>query len=146
MSDENIVVNVKQILTQKYCTSADETVETVGRCDNLGEAVVSIDFPEKDFYYVYPNAASISQIIDSRWSIQGRSDLVAYSNQDEVRHLFVDGSAGTQMYRFSGDVKNFSPLLYNLLIRHTTTIPLLFLRDYEKTTCLSSDQAAGKKC
>ena len=50
MSDENIVVKVKQILTQKYCTSADEAVETVGKCDNLGEALVSTDFPEKDFY------------------------------------------------------------------------------------------------
>ncbi|MFX1514691.1 MAG: hypothetical protein ACFFC6_00135 [Promethearchaeota archaeon] len=50
MSDENILVRVKQILTQKYCTSADETVETIGQCDNLGEALVSTDFPEKDFY------------------------------------------------------------------------------------------------
>ena len=50
MSGENIVERVKQILTQKYCISADEAVETVGQCDNLGEALVSIDFPEKEFY------------------------------------------------------------------------------------------------
>lgn len=50
MSDENIVVKVKKILTQKYSLSADETVETVSLCDNLGEALVSMDFPEKDFY------------------------------------------------------------------------------------------------
>ena len=102
-------------------------------------------FPEKDFYYVYPDAASISQIKDSRWSIHGRSDLVAYSNQDEVRQLFVDGSAGTQMYRFSGNVKNFSPLLYNLLMRHTTTIPLLFLRDHEKDNMLVIGPGGGKE-
>jgi len=115
-----------------------------GNANFLGKVPIG-KFPEKDFYYVYPNAASISQIIDSRWSIHGRSDLVAYSNQDEVRQLFVDGSAGTQMYRFSGDVKNFSPLLYNLLMRHTTTIPLLFLRDYEKNNMLVIGPGGGKE-
>ncbi|UCG04414.1 MAG: hypothetical protein JSW11_10590 [Candidatus Heimdallarchaeota archaeon] len=50
MADENIIAQVKKILTQKYCISADETVETVGLCDNLGEALVATDFPEKDFY------------------------------------------------------------------------------------------------
>jgi len=102
-------------------------------------------FPEKDFYYVYPDAASMSQIKDSRWSIHGRSDLVAYSNQDKVRQLFVDGSAGTQMYRFGGNVKNFSPLLYNLLMRHTTTIPLLLLRENEKDNMLVIGPGGGKE-
>lgn len=102
-------------------------------------------FSEKDFYYVYPDAARISQIIDSRWSIYGRSDLVAYRNQDEVRQLFVDGSAGTQMYRFGGDVKNFNPLLYNLLMRQTSTIPLLFLRDHEKDNMLVLGPGGGKE-
>ena len=115
-----------------------------GNANFLGKVPIG-KFPEKDFYYVYPNAASISQIIDSRWSIHGRSDLVAYSNQDEVRQLFVDGSAGTQMFRFSGDVKNFSPLLYNFLMRHTTTIPLLFLRDYEKNNMLVIGPGGGKE-
>ena len=115
-----------------------------GTTNILGNVTIG-KFSEKDFYYVYPDAANISQILDSRWSIHGRSDLVAYSNQDEVRQLFVDGSAGTQMYRFSGDVKNFSPLLYNLLMRHTTTIPLLFLRDYEKDNMLVIGPGGGKE-
>jgi len=50
MSDENVVVHIKQILTQKYCLSADETVESASLCDSLGETLVSLDFPEKDFY------------------------------------------------------------------------------------------------
>ncbi len=50
MSDTNVIVKVKKVLTQKYCLSADEAVETVSLCDTLGEALVSIDFPEKDFY------------------------------------------------------------------------------------------------
>ncbi len=49
MSDENILLEIKKILTRKYCLSADETVETVSLCDSLGEALDSMDFPEKDF-------------------------------------------------------------------------------------------------
>ncbi len=115
-----------------------------GNANLLGKVPIG-EFPEKDFYYVYPNAGSISQIVDSRWSIHGRSDLVAYTNQDEVRQLFVDGSAGTQMYKFGGEIKNFSPLLYNLLMSHTTTIPLLFLRDYEKDNMLVIGPGGGKE-
>jgi spermidine synthase len=115
-----------------------------GNANILGKVPIG-KFPEKDFYYVYPDAASISEILESRWSIHGRSDLVAYSNQDEVRQLFVDGSAGSQMYKFSGDVKNFSSLLYNLLMRHTTTVPLLFLRDYEKDNMLVIGPGGGKE-
>ena len=110
----------------------------------LGKVPIG-ESPEKDFYYVYPDAANISQILESKWSIHGRSDLVAYSNQDQVRQLFIDGAAGTQMYRFGGDVKNFSPLLYNMLMRHTTTIPLLFLRDYEKDNMLVIGPGGGKE-
>ena len=115
-----------------------------GTADLLGKVPIG-NVPEKDFYYVYPNAASISQIVDSRWSIHGRSDLVAYINQNEVRQLFIDGAAGTQMYRFGGDTKNFSSLLYNLLMRHTTTIPLLLLRDYEKDNMLVIGPGGGKE-
>ena len=83
------------------------------------------NFPEKDFYYVYPNASTTSKIIDSRWSIYGRSDLVQYSHQDMVRQLFVDGAAGTQVYRFNGNVQNTQSILQELLLHHTNAIPFL---------------------
>jgi spermidine synthase len=115
-----------------------------GSANILGRVPIG-KFSEKDFYYVYPNAASISKIIDSRWSIHGRSDLVAYRDQNEVRQLFIDGAAGTQMYRFGGDIHNFSSLLYNLLMRHTTTIPLLLLQQYEKDNMLVIGPGGGKE-
>ena len=103
------------------------------------------NFPEKDFYYVYPNAVSISQIIESRWSIHGRSDLVQYNNQDMVKQLFIDGAAGTQMYRFDGDTRNPDRLLYNLLILQTSTIPFLFLTEPDKNNMLVIGPGGGKE-
>jgi len=115
-----------------------------GSSNLLGRVPIG-DFPEKDFYYVYPNAASISQIVDSRWSIYGRADLVQYDNQDYVKQLFVDGAAGTQMYRFNGDVKKPGSTLYNLLLSQTTAIPFLFLEEQQKNNLLVIGPGGGKE-
>ncbi|UCE12959.1 MAG: hypothetical protein JSV04_12295 [Candidatus Heimdallarchaeota archaeon] len=50
MSENNIIAQVENILTKKYCFSADEAIETVNQCNGLGEALVPLDLPEKDFY------------------------------------------------------------------------------------------------
>ena len=102
-------------------------------------------YPEKDFYYVYPEANEISEIVESRWSIYGRSDLVQYSNQDEVKQLFVDGAAGSPMYRFNGDLKKPDQLLYNLLVVQSNTIPFFFLNGPEKNNMLVIGPGSGKE-
>lgn len=103
------------------------------------------DFPEKDFHHVYPDPSIKSRIIDSRWSINGRADLVEYSHQDMVKQLFVDGAAGSQMMRFDGDVNNVSPLLVQLLFRHSTSIPFVFLEENEKNNMLVIGPGGGKE-
>ncbi len=102
-------------------------------------------FPEKDFYYVYPEASLQSEIIESRWSIYGRTDFVKYSHQDMVRQLFVDGAAGSQMYRFNGNIKNAGELLFELLLGHTTAIPFLFLDKNQKDSMLIIGPGGGKE-
>ncbi len=103
------------------------------------------DFLEKDFYHVYPNVDTRATIIDSRWSIYGRSDLVSYSHQNVVRQLFIDGAAGTQMYHFNGRIKNADPLLFNLLIHTSTSIPFFFLSDSEKNSMAIIGPGGGKE-
>jgi len=103
------------------------------------------NFPEKDFYHVYPNAENLSEISDSRWSIHGRSDLVQYNHQDVVKQLFIDGAAGSPMYRFNGDVRNPGQLLSNILIRQTNTIPFFFLNPSEKNSMLVIGPGGGKE-
>lgn len=115
-----------------------------GKSDLLGRAPIG-NYPEKDYYHVYPDAELKSRIIESRWSIYGRSDLVEYSHQDIVKQLFIDGAAGTQMYRFNGDVKNPTALLYNLILSHSTSIPLLYLREHEKDNMLVIGPGGGKE-
>ena len=114
-----------------------------GKNEFMGKVPIG-NFQEKDFYHVYPNISTQSYIIDSRWSVYGRSDLVRYSHQDVVWQLFVDGAAGTPMYRFSGNVQKPEPLLLDLLLRNSLTIPFLFLNENEKDSMLIIGPGGGK--
>ena len=115
-----------------------------GRHEFLGMVPIG-NFPEKDFYHVYPDASTRATIIDSRWSIYGRSDLVYYSHQDMVRQLFVDGAAGTQVYRFNGNIQNTQSILQELLLQHTNAIPFLCLNKGEKRSMLVIGPGGGKE-
>jgi len=116
-----------------------------GNKNYLGQVPIG-DFPEKDFYHVYPNLNDMKyEIADSRWSLYGRSDLVEYSHQDMVKQLFIDGAAGTQMYHFNGDIQNPGTLLFNHLIRNPTAIPFMFLREHEKNRMLVIGPGGGKE-
>ena len=115
-----------------------------GKNEFLGRVPIG-NFPEKDFYSVYTDPNIQSQIIDSRWSIYGRSDLVQYSHQNMVKQLFIDGAAGTQMYRFNGNIKKASPLLFELLLHHSTSIPFLYLKESEKNNMLVIGPGGGKE-
>ncbi|MDG5766224.1 hypothetical protein QA596_02015 [Balneolales bacterium ANBcel1] len=110
----------------------------------LGEIPIG-NFPEKDFHHVYSDPGIRSEIITSRWSITGRSDLVRHSHQDMVRHLFVDGAAGSQMYRFDGNPQNPDMTLQNLLLGFSSTIPLVFLEEDERETMLVIGPGGGKE-
>jgi spermidine synthase len=115
-----------------------------GKNEFLGRVPIG-NYPEKDFYHVYPDPTIRSQIIDSRWSVYGRSDLVRYSHQDMVWQLFIDGAAGTQMYRFDGKVAKTNPLLLELLLHQSTAIPFLFLKEDEKHKMLVIGPGGGKE-
>ncbi|MCX7798278.1 MAG: hypothetical protein N2249_06620 [Melioribacter sp.] len=115
-----------------------------GKNEFLGPVPIG-NFPEKDFYYVYSDVNTNAEIIDSRWSIYGRADLVKYSHQDMVRQLFIDGAAGTQMYKFNGNIKNPDRLLIKLLLGHSTSIPFIFLNDRQKDSVLIIGPGGGKE-
>ena len=110
----------------------------------LGEIPIG-EFEEKDFYHVYEDPSIRSTIVDSKWSIFGRSDLVEHSNQDRVKHIFIDGAAGSQMYKFGGDVNNIDPYTSSLLLQYTTSIPFLLLEENQKNSMLVIGPGGGKE-
>jgi len=103
------------------------------------------EFAEKDFHFTYPNRNVQKIITDSRWSIYGRADLVEYNHQDVVRHLFIDGAAGTPMLRFDGNLNNQDPILSKLLLESSGFIPLLLLQPNEKNNMLVIGPGGGRE-
>jgi spermidine synthase len=115
-----------------------------GKREFLGRVPIG-EFPEKDFYHVYPDPSIRSEIIDSRWSMYGRADLVQYSHQDMVKQLFIDGSAGTQVYRFNGNIRRTNSILQELLLQHTNSIPFVCMKENEKRSMLVIGPGGGKE-
>jgi spermidine synthase len=115
-----------------------------GKKEILGSVPIGY-FSEKDFFFVYPDISTQAQIIDSRWSIHGRSDLVRYSHQDMVQQLFIDGSAGTQVYRFNGNIQKTNSMLQEVLLHNSIAIPFLFLKEDEKNNMLIIGPGGGKE-
>ena len=113
-----------------------------GKRDLFGKIPIG-HFPEKDIYYTYDDPNIKLQIVDSRWSINGRSDLVEYANESFVKDLFIDGAAGSQMYKFNGNIADHDTLLNYLLLHHSTTIPFLFLTKEEKNNMLVIGPGGG---
>lgn len=110
----------------------------------LGEIAIG-RYPEKDYYSVYPDPTVRPRVVDSRWSIFGRADLVAYSHQNSVMQLFVDGAAGTQVYQFNGNIQQTNSNLQALLLQHTNSIPFLCTTDAEKQSMLVIGPGGGKE-
>ena len=76
----------KQILLYITLFSLTIALAVFGKNDLLGKIPIG-DFPEKDFYHAYDDPDAEPNIVDSRWSINGRSDLVDYANESVVKQL-----------------------------------------------------------
>lgn len=103
------------------------------------------EFEEKDFHHVYNDPTVQSRIVDSKWSVFGRSDLVEHSHQDLVKHIFIDGAAGSQMYKFGGDVQNLDPILSGNLLQFTNALPFLLLEPNQRNTMLVIGPGGGRE-
>jgi len=136
------VEKIKQTLLYLALISLAIVLTVFGKRELLGKIPIG-NFPEKDIYYTYDDPNIKPTIIDSRWSINGRSDLVEYNNQNIVKDLFIDGAAGSQMYKFNGNIAHHDTLLDKVLLHHSTTIPFLFLAKEERENILVIGPGGG---
>ncbi len=132
----------KQTLLYLALISLAIVLTVFGKRELLGKIPIG-NFPEKDIYYTYDDPNINPTIIDSRWSINGRSDLVEYNNQNIVKNLFIDGAAGSQMYKFNGNIAHHDTLLNKILLHRSTTIPFLFLTKEERENMLVIGPGGG---
>jgi len=83
------------------------------------------------------------EITEKRWSAFGRSDLVKYDGIDYM-DIFIDGTAGTPMYKFNGNFDDPNPAVADLKTSFPGYFPFRFLKDREKDTMLIIGSGGGR--
>ena len=72
----------------------------------LGVSLGTIPFARgshKEMDHLLRHPVMEAGIVDSRWSAFGRTDLVEMTDNPDEKVFFIDGTAGTVMYRFNKD-------------------------------------------
>lgn len=80
--------------------------------------------------------------VESRWSAFGRTDLVRDGTTPDEMVFFIDGTAGTGMYRFDGDLRSLDKPEFN---HFTGYFPLKLLPEEEKEKVLIIGAGGGRE-
>jgi hypothetical protein len=100
--------------------------------------------PAKQIHTAIYDPSLKGKIIETRWSAFGRTDLVEFSDYPEQMHIYVDGTAGTPMYRFSGDIDAPGSAVSNLKADFPGYFPFLFLEEEGKDNALVIGPGGGR--
>jgi hypothetical protein len=98
----------------------------------------------KEIHQVLNEPSLQGEIIETRWSAFGRTDLVAYRNDPEQMDIFIDGTAGTPMYRFNGDADNPDSRVQSLKTSFPGYLPFLHLQEEERNNALIIGPGGGR--
>ena len=100
--------------------------------------------PAKEIHDVLSRPEFKGRIIETKWSAFGRTDLVEFENYPEQMEIYLDGTAGTPMYRFSGDVDSPDPAVAALRSSFSGYFPFLFLKEDERDDALVIGPGGGR--
>jgi hypothetical protein len=84
------------------------------------------------------------KIAETRWSAFGRTDLVKYNRFPDHMDIYIDGTAGSPMYRFNGNVNQPDPAIHQLKESFPGYFPFLHLREEEKNNALIIGPGGGR--
>jgi hypothetical protein len=102
------------------------------------------DNPGKEIHDVLFRPSSRGKIIETRWSAFGRTDLVSFGESADHMDLYIDGTAGSPMYKFNGNLNNPDPAVSALKTGFPGFLPLLHLQEDEKDQILIIGPGGGR--
>ena len=109
----------------------------------LGEVPIANN-PDKDLYRLSNLQASTTEIIESRWSTFGRTDLVRFNNDPSMMSIFVDGAAGANMLRVDKHSNDSSTTLLQATRDFPGIAPLRNLKENQKDSALIIGPGGGR--
>lgn len=135
---------IKKIILPAFLTGLGILVFITNLSFKFAKEVPVGDDPIKDLNRLIADPEKGGEIIETRWSAFGRTDLAMHKNENDVMTLFVDGTAGTPMYRFNGDIKNPDGIVKEIPKTFPGYFPFLFLKDNEKESALIIGSGGGR--
>jgi hypothetical protein len=84
------------------------------------------------------------KIIATRWSAFGRTDLVEFNNYPDHMDIYIDGTAGSPMYKFNGNVNDPDPSISGLKTTFPGYFPFLYLDEEERNNALLIGPGGGR--
>jgi len=100
--------------------------------------------PNKDIHRALYEKSSPAQIIETRWSAFGRTDLVEYTRYPAQMEIYLDGTATAPMYQFNGDLENPDQTVQDLKATFSGYFPFYFLSEDEKDNALIIGPGGGR--
>ncbi len=135
---------IRKIILPAFLTGITIFVFIINLSLQLAKEVPVGDDPIKDLNRLVADPEKGGEIIETRWSAFGRTDLAKHTKETDVMTLFVDGTAGTPMYRFNGDIKNPDGIVKEIPKTFPGYFPFLFLKDNEKESALIIGSGGGR--
>lgn len=99
--------------------------------------------PDKDMYRMLSNPLDRAEIVESRWSAFGRTDIVRSALPPDDMTIFVDGSAGSPMYNLQS-IMTDSTQKAHLMTSFGAYFPFYFLTKEEKNNALIIGSGGGR--
>lgn len=84
------------------------------------------------------------RVQETRWSAFGQTDLIQYPLNNGRKDIYIDGTAGTPMYRFSGNWTRPGDSVADLMQSFPGILPLQFLTREEKDNALIIGPGGGR--
>ena len=134
----------RKIILPAFLTGITIFVFIINLSFQLAKEVPVGDDLIKDLNRLIADPEKGGEIIETRWSAFGRTDLARHIKETDVMTLFVDGTAGTPMYRFNGDIKNPDSIVKEMPNTFPGYFPFLFLKDSEKESALIIGSGGGR--
>ncbi len=99
--------------------------------------------PNKEMYTMLSNPAYKARIVQSRWSSFGRTDLVKSERFPNEMTLYVDGAAGSVMYRAEA-ILNDPEEMSHLTFHYGEFFPFLTLKEEDRDSALIIGPGGGR--
>jgi len=98
--------------------------------------------PAKEIHDAF--TAFKGRIVETRWSAFGRTDLIRFKDHPDQMDLYIDGTAGSPMYRFSGRPEDPGSAVLGLKTTFPGYFPFFCLREEERASALIIGPGGGR--